>query len=88
MNALILRGKNKGMVVEISQWCNDWFSLSDGSIVSPTSIAFNIDTAHTIMEHNNNGIMFRMFEITKTDPMKVPMPYIFTFKRLRKHATI
>jgi hypothetical protein len=34
MKALILKGKGHGKIVEVNQWCNDWFSIGDNEIVS------------------------------------------------------
>lgn len=38
--AIVLRGKRKGERVDLHQWANDWVSLADGSIVSPTSLEY------------------------------------------------
>lgn len=62
IQALILRGKNKGKVVKVSQWCNDWFTIMDsGDIYSPTSLAFVRKDMKRIKEHNNNGMLFRWY---------------------------
>jgi len=62
MRALVLRGKRKGKVVEISQWCNDWFTVMDSAdIYSPTSLAFSKEDMKTIKEHKNNGMLFRWY---------------------------
>lgn len=58
----ILRGSRKGEQVEISQWCNDWVSLQDGKILSPTSLRYTEKEFKEILEHDNNGMMFLIFE--------------------------
>lgn len=69
MKALITRGKNKGREVEISQWCNDWFSINTGDPMidrlpfSPSSLAFTREDMETIRTHKNNGILFNLFGI-------------------------
>lgn len=77
MKALILRGKYTGKEVEISQWCNDWFTLDPEknkdlteaqkrdiirSPFNPTSLAFDHATFQVIREHKNNGQLFVEFE--------------------------
>lgn len=62
--ATILRGKNKGNYVEIIQWCNDWFMVEPGEIVSPTSLQLNQDEIKKVTEHENNGLLFGLFEMT------------------------
>ena len=66
--ATILRGKLKGQQAKIIQWCNDWFScqLLNGQqkIVSPTSLQLTEEEAYKILTHDNNGIMFQIYELT------------------------
>ena len=77
MKALILRGKYTGKEIEISQWCNNWFTLDPQknedlteaqkrdiirSPFNPTSLAFKHDTFQVIREHKNNGKLFVDFE--------------------------
>lgn len=81
MKALKLRGKNRGQEVEISQWCNDWFSLMNGDIVSPSALAFKLKDFKIICDHKNNGMLFRWFE-----PAVSPAwcgNFIYTFKKKR-----
>lgn len=78
MKAIILKGKNKGKIVTISQWCNDWFSIRENNTVySPTMLGFTHDDFLTIIEHKNNGIMFRIYEPKSISVGK----YEFTFKK-------
>lgn len=60
--AVIRRGKREGEEIEVSQWCNDWFSLADGSIVSPVMLVFTNAGMDLIRSHNNNGMLFGWFE--------------------------
>jgi len=63
MNVLVLRGRNKGKVFSVSQWCNDWFTLDSGDWevdrkpMSPTSLAFTRDGMDEVCSHKNNGMM-------------------------------
>lgn len=61
--ATILKGKNKGQEVAIHQWCNDWFMVGDGQIVSPTNLQLNLDEMKRVLEHHNNGMLFGWFEL-------------------------
>jgi len=86
MRALVLRGKNKGEV-EISQWCNDWFSTMDGKIYSPAALAFTEKDFIEICQHNNNGQMFNWYEPKDLkESILVPhkggeVEYTITFKK-------
>jgi len=77
MKALILKGKYTGKEIEISQWCNDWFTLDPEknedltdaqkrdiirSPFSPVSLAFDHGTFEVIRKHKNNGQLFVEFE--------------------------
>jgi hypothetical protein len=59
--AILTKGKRKGEQVKLSQWCNDWFSLEDGFIVSPGALKFSFKEMETIQMHKNNGILFNLF---------------------------
>jgi hypothetical protein len=64
--ALILRGKNKGHFITISQFCNDWFSLINGDIVSPLSIKLNAQEQAEVKNAERlgrTGMMFQWFEL-------------------------
>jgi len=66
--ATILEGKFKGKEAEIKQWCDDWFSVEIDEfikIVSPTSLQFTPEEFQVILEHNNNGMLLKLFEPTK-----------------------
>lgn len=89
MLALITRGKNKGMVVKISQYCNDWFTTDTGDFeidrkpLSPSSLAFNLEDITQISSDKGNGIMMRIFEIAPyNDDRYTNGPvYTWTFKK-------
>lgn len=69
MKALILRGKHKGKVVKISQYCNNWFSIDSDDValatkpMSPLSLLFTFEGQREIRRHPNTGVMFQLFEI-------------------------
>lgn len=62
--ALVLRGKDKGKDVTISQWCNDWVSIKDyPKVYSITALKFTPTELKKILTHNNNnGIMLNIFK--------------------------
>lgn len=63
--AIIRKGKRKGLEVKISQFCNDWFSLEDGSIVTPTMLTFSPKEIEMIEKHRkeeDTGIMFDLYQ--------------------------
>ena len=87
MKAKVRRGNLKGTVVEISQWCNDWFTLNTGvpsvdrKPVSPSSLAFTHDGIVEIQK-SNSGILFQRFELANAGKKMVDVfPYVFTFKK-------
>lgn len=82
MKAIIIKGKNKGKLVEISQWANDWFSLEDGRILSPTMLGFTAKDFRIIREGKNNGIIFALYAVVSTKPEFGV--YAFTFKKLKQ----
>jgi hypothetical protein len=53
--AIVLRGKRKGETVVIHQFANDWVSLEDGAIVSPTSLAYTPVEASRIEFDHGKG---------------------------------
>lgn len=60
--ATILRGKDKGKTVKISQWCNDWVTLDpDNKVVSPTSLQYTIEELQEIVEDKSNGFMLTLY---------------------------
>lgn len=84
MRAVITKGKYKGLVCEVSQWCNDWFTLDprDNPEISglnkiaimhkpfsPSSLGFTYQGIQEIQEHKNNGMLFAWYTI---DVMKKP----------------
>lgn len=86
MKALLIKGKFKGQQVEVSQWCNDWFSVDIDignlvirrKIVSPTSLAFSYYDIEKIRNHDNNGMLFEMFYVA---PYGEPNQLLFTFRK-------
>jgi hypothetical protein len=65
MKAIIRTGKHKGCKVEVVQWCNDWFSVNlngEPKIVKPSALYFSLDLKTAIMEHDNNGVLFQLYE--------------------------
>ena len=73
MKAILLTSNHAGKMVDIQQWCNDWFSI-DGDfgskIVSPSSLLFTGDTAKIIIDHKNNGMLFNWYRIIVVKPRK------------------
>lgn len=102
MKALILKGKHKGKIVEVSQWCNDWFTLSptvyDGCTVqeandicrkpmSPSSIALTFKGIAEVIEHDNNGFLFKLFKPSLLNGEWVRQGedfYKWTFKKIKR----
>ena len=83
MKALVVKGKHKGKEIEISQWCNDWFTSNTGDWeidrkpFSPTMLAFTMDDLEVIQNHNP-GIMFRLFAVKIKN---FGGKYMWTFRR-------
>jgi hypothetical protein len=62
--AKILRGKNKGQIIEMHQFCNDWITGSDGKVYNPTSLEFTDEEKKRIIAAFYNGscgIMFGLY---------------------------
>lgn len=68
--AIILRGKNKGQQVPIIQFCNDWFMVGDGLIVSPTSLQLDFDEMHRVLSEGNTGFLFGRYELRSDGTFK------------------
>ena len=64
--ATILKGKRKGQVVKLSQWCNDWFSTMDGAILSPTNLELTDQEFQSLFK-TDTGIMLGLFDYFTTD---------------------
>ena len=84
MKAIITRGKNKGVEVEISQWCNDWFTVNTGTNLdcrplSLSSLAFTLKGAEEITNNDDNGTLFEEFKIV---PISGFGKYKFSFRKL------
>ena len=58
----IIRGKDKGKEVKISQWCNNWIS-AEGKIYSLTQVELNLPEIKQVIEHKNNGYMFAVYDL-------------------------
>lgn len=86
MKALVLRGKQKGKEFEVSQWCNNWFTLNSDLIevatkpFNPSSLAFTAEGIETVKNHHNNGVLFEEYEVV---PSKAKKPYGFTFRKIK-----
>ena len=81
MKALILRGKRRGDIVEVSQFCNDWFALEDDNKpYLPTSLAFRHVDMQKIMTSENPGMLFEWFVVRHCINTIHP-EYDYTFKR-------
>jgi hypothetical protein len=87
MKALVLRGRGQDSEVEISQWCNDWFSTTDGRIYSPASLAFTNADFNEIAAHKNNGMLFELYRpYDLKESILIPhkdgeVEYVATFRR-------
>lgn len=87
LQAIILRGKHKGEVFEVSQWCNDWFMLESDipevarKVFSPTVLGFNEETFQYIKNHENNGMLFEWFAAVSIHTLKGVGDFVYTFKR-------
>lgn len=82
MKALILKGQFAGKEAEISQWCNDWFTLQEYTHqpLSPSSLAFTSRGMKIIREHKNNGVLFEEFEVVGA-PKPIHKQYRYTFRK-------
>jgi len=61
--ALITRGKLKGHTCRLMQWCNDWFMVEPGGIMSPRSLKLDPDEIDRVRSHNNNGFLMKLFTL-------------------------
>jgi phage terminase small subunit len=59
--AKVVRGKNHGQDIVLSQWCNDWFKCTKGNIYKPTSLKFTPAEIKKINK-SDSGAMFAQFE--------------------------
>jgi len=100
MKALVIRGKYAGREIEVSQWCNDWFTLdprNDETLTdaqhreimvkpfSPTQLAFTHTDFLEIERHKNNGVLFDEFEKKRVENLG---NYEWTFKRKSKRKLL
>lgn len=87
LRAIILRGKYKGLICEVSQWCNDWFKLeSEDSDISrkafkPSSLGFDENTMDRIKTHENNGTLHRQFRIATSPSWAIQQGFTWSFKK-------
>lgn len=63
LKARIIRGYDKGKLIKISQWCNDWFMDTKGRMFSPTQLKLFPRTIEAVRTHDNNGMMFALYEL-------------------------
>lgn len=70
----------KGKPVEVSQWANDWVSLEDGRIVSPSSLMYDAELFMIMTKDKNNGMLLEWFEPVSNIKRGVGK-YNFTFRR-------
>lgn len=61
--AIITRGKRKGEKVKISQMSNDWISLTDGSVMNPTSLEFTPLELMRLKTDKAPGVFWGLYEI-------------------------
>lgn len=84
MKAILLKGKKRGKVVRVMQWCNDWFHVEDiKGIYSPNSLGFSASDKDLITSHKNNGMLFALYEWTITKPLNPEFPYTFKKRNFR-----
>lgn len=50
ITAVILRGKRKGEVVELHQWCNDWATDTTGKVHSLGNLQFGVHAMAKFIE--------------------------------------
>ncbi len=80
MIATILKGKDLGMEIEISQWSNDWFLAPNGDVFSPNDLGFSIEDMGTITECVDNGSLFKQFRSVFINIKHQRGKYVMTFK--------
>lgn len=93
MKAVISKGKSKGRLVEISQWCNDWFTVSTGIIeidrkpFAPSSLVFTLEGINEIRAHKNNGMLFSWYKVGLASQLftsKKGAKYQWTFRKIKR----
>lgn len=86
MKAIVRKGREKGRLVMVVQWCNDWFMIDIDTgitkIVSPSSLLFTHEDYLTITKHKNNGMLFSWYESVVDSRNKYDL-YFITFKKIR-----
>lgn len=60
--ATVLRGKLKGSVIKIHQFCNNWIMSEQSKIFSPTSLEFS-DEEIEQLKSGKSGVLFDLFEL-------------------------
>lgn len=85
MKTLIIKGKHAGETAEVSQWCNDWFTLDSqkygGEVFSPTQLAFTKRGMDIITNHNNNGTLFMEYDAVRNRDLNRAYQYTFEKKK-------
>jgi hypothetical protein len=64
--AFVLKGRDAGLDLPIHQYCNDWFSLEDGTIVSPLKLQLTPEECVEVLaarDEGQTGTMFEEFEL-------------------------
>ena len=81
MKALILKGKCKGLELEVSQWCNDWFTVIHQKqlVMSPSSLALTSRGMSSIRADAGSGSLFDEYEVVAAP--KGSDKYRYTFRR-------
>ena len=59
----IIKGKDKGKIVKIIQFCNDWFTADNGKVYSVFQIQLTSEERFKVANDNNTGMMFDRFRL-------------------------
>jgi hypothetical protein len=62
--ATVIRGKEKGKIIKMHQFCNDWVSDMDGNIYSITNLTFTNEEIELLLQ-SDTGILFQEFKLLK-----------------------
>lgn len=64
--AKILRGKNKGQVVTLHQWANDWVTTQEfPQPFRVRALVFREDEIRRMRKDRHVGVMFQEFEVVE-----------------------
>lgn len=81
--AQVRRGEHIGELVEIMQWCNDWF-LTNLGIFSPANLLFTREDYEIIRQHDKNGVLFTLYSPVILEFPTFEAKYICTFRKYRR----